>query len=58
MVAGDIPGRTQTAALAIYDAVQANDAARAGWLSLWVSTVSVLALWMVQRSLPARGFWR
>ena len=26
MVAGDIPGLTQTASLAIYDAVKANDA--------------------------------
>ena len=55
MVAGNIPGRTQTAALAIYNAVEANDPARAGWLSLCVSVVSVAALWLVQRSLPARG---
>ena len=31
------PGLTQTAALAIYDAVQVNDASRAGWLTLWIS---------------------
>jgi molybdate transport system permease protein len=55
MVAGNIPGRTQTAALAIYNAVEANEPARAGWLSLSVSAVSILALWLVQRSLPARG---
>src|SRR6267142_5926078 len=58
MVAGDIPGLTQTAALAIYDAVQVNDAARAGWLTLWISVVSVLALVVVQRTLPARGLAR
>ena len=58
MVAGDIPGLTQTAALAIYDAVQVNDAARAGWLTLWISLVSVLALVVVQRTLPARGLTR
>lgn len=58
MVAGDIPGRTRTAALAIYDAVEDNDPARAGWLSLWVSVVSVAALWAVQRSVPARGAGR
>src|SRR5262249_44821446 len=52
MVAGNTPGRTQTAALAIFDAVEVHDSARAGWLSLWVSAVSVLALWAVQRSLP------
>ena len=44
MVAGNIPGLTQTAALAIYDAVQVNDAARAGWLTLWISLVSIVAL--------------
>lgn len=54
MVAGNIPGRTQTAALAIYSAVEANDPGRAARLSLWVSAVSVTALWAVQRSLPAR----
>jgi molybdate transport system permease protein len=55
MVAGDIPGLTQTASLAIYDAVQVNDTARAGALTLWVSTVSVAALWASQSVLPARG---
>jgi molybdate transport system permease protein len=58
MVAGDIPGLTQTAALAIYDAVQVNDTARAGWLTLWVSLIGIAALWVVQRTLPARGFGR
>jgi molybdate transport system permease protein len=55
MVAGDIPGATQTAALAIYDAVQVNDTARAGWLTLCVSLVSISALLIVQRTLPTRG---
>jgi molybdate transport system permease protein len=55
MVAGDIPGLTQTAALAIYDAVQVNDGARAGWLTLWISAVSIVALLVVQRTLPSRG---
>jgi molybdate transport system permease protein len=58
MVAGNIPGLTQTAALAIYDAVQVNDTARATWLTLWVSAVSVTALVLVQRTLPARGLLR
>jgi molybdate transport system permease protein len=58
MVAGNIPGRTQTAALAIYNAVETNEPARAGWLSLCVSAVSIVALWLVQRSLPARGLGR
>jgi molybdate transport system permease protein len=55
MVAGNIPGLTQTAALAIYDAVQINDTRRAGWLTLWISLVSILALVIVQRTLPRRG---
>ena len=53
MVAGDIPGLTQTASMAIYDAVSANETARAGWLTLWVSLVSIGVLWLVQRLLPA-----
>ena len=35
MVAVDIPGVTQTASLAIYDAVQVQDTARAGWRRSW-----------------------
>src|SRR3954468_142728 len=58
MVAGNIPGLTQTASLAIYDAVQAGDSARAGWLTLWISLLSIAALWLVQRTLPARGLAR
>jgi molybdate transport system permease protein len=58
MVAGNIPGLTQTAALAIYDAVQVNDAARAGRLTLLISVVAIAALVVVQRSLPARGIVR
>ena len=55
MVAGNIPGLTQTAALAIYDAVQVNDAKRAGWLTFWISLIAILALVVVQRTLPRRG---
>jgi molybdate transport system permease protein len=58
MVAGNIPGLTQTASLAIYDAVQVNDTARAGWLTLWVSLVSIAALVVVHRALPSRGLTR
>ncbi len=58
MVAGDIRGATQTAALAIYDAVQVYDTARAGWLTLLVSLVSIVALIFVQSAAPARGLTR
>jgi molybdate transport system permease protein len=53
MVAGDLPGRTQTAAMAIYDAVQVGDAGTAGRLTLLISAVAIAALWAVQRALPA-----
>lgn len=55
MVAGDIPGRTRTASLAIYDAVQANEPLRAAALAGAITLVSVVALWTVQRSLPTGG---
>jgi molybdate transport system permease protein len=58
MVAGSIPRVTQTAALAIYDAVQINDSPRALWLTLWISLVSITALVVVQRTLPSRGMMR
>ena len=44
MVAGDIPGLTQTASMAIYDAVNANEPARAGRLALGVALASMLAV--------------
>jgi molybdate transport system permease protein len=52
MVAGNIPGLTQTAALAIYDAVQVGDSARAGWLTFLISAISIVALVAVQRTMP------
>ena len=55
MVAGDIPGLTQTASMAIYDAVQVNDADRAGTLTLWISALAIGVLWVVQHTLPAHG---
>jgi molybdate transport system permease protein len=58
MVAGNIPGLTQTAALAIYDAVQVGDAVRAGWLTGLISAIAILALVVVQRAMPAQGLAR
>jgi molybdate transport system permease protein len=59
MVAGNIPGLTQTASLAIYDAIlQGNDAARAGRLTLLISAVSIVALIVVQRTMPGRRMSR
>src|SRR3954469_2728799 len=58
MVAGDIPGLTQTASMAIYDAVNRGDSGAAARLTLAVSAISVVALWLVQRTLPAPGATR
>lgn len=40
MIAGNIPGRTQTIPMAIYDAVQANDLPQA---NAWVALLSLIA---------------
>jgi molybdate transport system permease protein len=55
MVAGDIPGLTQTASMAIFDAVNANETARAGRLTFWISAASIGALWLVQQTIAPRG---
>lgn len=47
MVAGNIPGRTQTLAMAIYDAVQANDLARANSLALLLTGMAFGLLYLV-----------
>ncbi|MCL5950547.1 MAG: ABC transporter permease subunit, partial [Chloroflexi bacterium] len=49
MVAGDIPGRTQTAPLAIYDAVQAGRFADANWLVGMLTLLSLASLSAVGR---------
>lgn len=53
MVAGNIPGRTQTLAMAIYDAVQANDIARANSLAFLLTAIAFgllfLVLWLNRR---------
>src|SRR5580700_10216466 len=49
MVAGNIPGRTQTVALAIYDAVEAGNGAVARTLVLVMSAVALLVLTVANR---------
>ncbi len=49
MVAGNLPGLTQTGALAIYDAVQANRDADAAGMVLVMTALAVGALWWVGR---------
>jgi molybdate transport system permease protein len=49
MVAGSIPGRTQTLPLAIYDAVQNRQYDLANQMVLLMTTLSFLVLWGVRR---------
>jgi molybdate transport system permease protein len=49
MVAGDIPGETQTASLAIYDAIQAQRDDEALSLILVLSVVAFVALYVVNK---------
>jgi molybdate transport system permease protein len=45
MVAGNIPGRTQTGSLAIYDAVQANRESEAAGMALLMTAFAMVALY-------------
>jgi molybdate transport system permease protein len=45
MLAGNIPGQTQTLSVAIYDAVESGNGALARWLVLLVSALTVALLW-------------
>lgn len=49
MVAGNIPGRTQTMAMAIYDRVQANDTAGANQLAVILTAIGFGLLFLVLR---------
>jgi molybdate transport system permease protein len=49
MVAGNIPGKTQTMPLAIYEAVAAGDDRRAQILALILTAVSIAAVYLTNR---------
>jgi len=49
MVAGDIPGRTQTASLAIYDAISSGREREAAFMSGVLTLVGVLAVYTARR---------
>jgi molybdate transport system permease protein len=49
MVAGDNPGETQTAALAIYDAIQANRQADASGMIAVLSAFAIVTLYVVNK---------
>ncbi|MBL8179188.1 MAG: molybdate ABC transporter permease subunit [Bryobacterales bacterium] len=52
MIAGNIPGRTQTIAVAIYDAVEAGNGDIARTMVLVISAVALLILWAANRLSP------
>ena len=54
MVAGNIPGRTQTVAVAIYDAYEAGNTMVARTLVLVISAVALLILTLANRLNPAK----
>lgn len=49
MIAGNIPGRTQTIAVAIYDAVESGNGALARALVLVISAVAIAILYLTNR---------
>lgn len=49
MIAGNLPGRTQTLSLAVYSAVQAGNDSLANYLVLVISVVCVAILWAANR---------
>jgi molybdate transport system permease protein len=53
MVAGNLPGKTQTLSIAVYDAVQAGNDAGATFLVLLISTVCVTILVVSGKALKA-----
>ena len=54
MIAGNLPGKTQTLSIAVYDAVQAGNDAQALWLTLVISMVCIMVLVLSGRLLQAR----
>jgi molybdate transport system permease protein len=55
MVAGNIPGRTQTLPLAIYDAVQNQQYALANLMVLVMTTLAFVLVWWVRRLERSKG---
>lgn len=55
MIAGNIPGRTQTLSIAIYEAVEAGNDDLANILVLVTSVTCVVVLWLAGHFLPAYG---
>ena len=54
MVAGNIPGKTQTLSIAIYDAVQAGNTAKANVLVGLTTVISIVILYTVNRAVTQK----
>ena len=54
MVAGNIPGKTQTLSIAIYDAVQGGDYQQANFLVMLISGITILALLLLNQTTNLR----
>jgi molybdate transport system permease protein len=55
MLAGNIPGRTQTMPLAIYEAVVSGEDARAKWLALILTGISITVVYLTNRLSRPKG---
>src|SRR5437588_4414270 len=55
MIAGDIPGKTQTVAIAIYDAVEGGDTVVARVLGLVLSVAAIVIVYPANRLQQRRG---
>jgi molybdate transport system permease protein len=55
MIAGNIPGRTQTVATAIYDAVEAGNGSLARVLVIVISLVAIAILTLANRMVPRQA---
>lgn len=55
MIAGNLPGRTQTLSVAIYEAVQAGDDATANFLVLVTSITCIVVLLAAGKLVPVRS---
>ncbi len=55
MLAGNIPGKTQTMPLAIYEAVASGEDERAKWLALILTGISVVVVYLTNRLSRPKG---
>jgi molybdate transport system permease protein len=55
MVAGDIPGQTQTASLAIYDLIQSHEERAAAGMVALLTAIAVFALYIVNKLTAKRA---